>query len=119
MKMPTPIFEPGDIIKVPYPYSEKPVKQYRPALVVSSSELQDVHSLLWVLMITSARNKHWAGDVEVAHFKEAGLPAPSTVRCAKITAVNASAATRIGKLGPAQLRLVSNMMQRALAVLPD
>jgi mRNA interferase MazF len=64
-------------------------------------------------MITSAKNKPWAGDVEVTHLEEAGLPAPSVVRCARITAVDACAAERIGVLGLPQLRLVSNMMQRA------
>ena len=116
--MPTPIFEPGDVIKVPFPYMEKPVKQHRPALVVSSSELQEVHGLLWVLMITSAKNKPWAGDVAVSHLEEAGLPAPSVVRCARIATIEASAATRIGALGQAQLKLVSNMMQRALGSNP-
>ena len=94
------------------------MKQYRPALVVSSSELQEVLGLLWVLMITSARNKPWAGDVEVAHSDEAGLPAPSVVRCAKIATIEASAATQIGALGQAQFKLVSNMMQRALGFNP-
>ena len=109
-----PAFEPGDVIKVPFPYGEKPAKQHRPALVVSSSELQEALGLLWVLMITSAKNKPWAGDVEVTHPEEAGLPAPSVVRCAKVATIEAAAATRIGSLGLAQLKLVSNMMQRAL-----
>jgi mRNA interferase MazF len=114
-----PVFEPGDVIKVPVPLRDKPKKQYRPALVVSSLELQEVHGLLWVLMITSAKNRPWAGDVEVTHPEEAGLPTPSVVRCAKIAAIDASAAERIGKLGPPQLRLVSNMMQRALGSNPS
>ena len=113
-----PVFEPGDVVKVPFPDADRPVKRYRPALVVSSPELQEVHGLLWVLMITSARNRPWAGDVEVAHLEEAGLPAPSVVRCARIAAIDASAAERIGKLGLPQLRLVSNMMQRALGSNP-
>jgi len=108
-----PVFEPGDVIKVPFPYVERPVKQHRPALVVSSPELQDVHGLLWVLMITSAKNRPWAGDVEVTHLEAAGLPVPSVVRCAKIATIEASAATRIGALAQAQFRLVSNMMLRA------
>jgi len=112
--MPTPIFEPGDVIKVPFPFVEKPVKQYRPALVVSSPELQEVHGLVWVLMITSAKNEPWAGDVEIAHLEEAGLSTPSVIRCAKITMIEATEATRIGALRHAQLKLVSNMMQRAL-----
>lgn len=109
-----PAFEPGDIIKVPFPYEEKPAKRYRPALVVSSPELQKRHGLLWVLMITSANNPPWAGDVEVTHLEEAGLPAPSVVRCARIATIEAGAATRIGTLALAQFKLVSNMMQRVL-----
>jgi mRNA interferase MazF len=109
-----PAFEPGDIIKLPFPFGEKPAKQYRPALVMSSPELQEALGLLWVLMITSAKNKPWAGDVEVTHLEEAGLPAPSVVRCAKVATIEAAAATRIGSLGQAQFKLVSNMMQRAL-----
>ncbi len=112
--MPMPVFEPGDVIKVPYPFGEKPAKQYRPALVVSSSELQEVHGLLWVLMITSAKNKPWAGDVEIAHLEDTGLPAASVVRCARVATIEVSSATRIGILGQPQLKLVSNMMQRAL-----
>lgn len=109
-----PAFKHGDVIKVPFPYGETPAKQYRPALVVSSPEMQEALGLLWVVMITSAKNTSWAGDVEVTHLDEAGLPAPSVVRCAKVAAIEATAATRIGSLGLAQLKLVSHMMQRAL-----
>ena len=109
-----PSFEPGDVIKAPFPFVEKPVKQYRPALVVSSPELQKLHGLLWVLMITSAKNKPWAGDVEVQHHDESGLPAPSVVRCAKITTIEASTVQKIGSLGHAQFKLVTHMMQRAV-----
>ena len=107
-------FEPGDIVKVPFPYSETPVRKYRPALVVSSPELHEVHGLLWVMMITSANNRPWAGDVEITHLEGAGLPAPSVVRCAKIAAIEASAAIRIGALGRPQFKIVSNMTKRVL-----
>ena len=111
-------FKPGDIVKVPFPYQEAPARTYRPALVVSAPELQEVHGVLWVLMITSAKNRPWAGDVEILHLEEAGLPAPSVVRCAKISITDASSVTRIGRLGQAQIKLVSGMMQRALGLPP-
>jgi len=111
-----PVFKPGDVIKVPFPYTEKPAKRYRPALVVSSSELQEALGLLWVLMITSSNNKPWAGDVEVTHLEEAGLPASSVIRCAKVATIEATAATRVGSLGMAQFKLVSIMMQKALGI---
>jgi hypothetical protein len=79
-----PIFEAGDVIKVPFPFLEKPVRRYRPALVVSSSELQKLHGLLWVLMI------------------------------AKIATIEATEASRIGTLGHGEFKLVTNMLNRAL-----
>lgn len=41
-------FEPGDVIKVPFPYTDKPARQSRPALVVSIPALEATHGLLWV-----------------------------------------------------------------------
>ena len=109
-----PTFKPGDVIKIPFPYVEKPVQRHRPALVVSSSELQEIHGMLWVLMITSAENRPWAGDVEITDLEKAGLPAPSVVRCARIATMEAKNATVIGALAPAQWKTVSLMLGRAM-----
>ena len=54
-----PIFEAWDIVKVPFPYTGRPVRERRPALVVAAGDLRDRHGLLWVLMITSAENRGW------------------------------------------------------------
>lgn len=111
-----PIFNAGDVVKVPFPYVEKPVRQFRPALVISSPELQELHGLLWVLMITSARNRPWAGDVPTGHLEETGLPVPSVVRCAKIATIETSEAALIGKLADPQWNLVKTMVNRAVQV---
>jgi PemK-like, MazF-like toxin of type II toxin-antitoxin system len=50
-------FEPWDIVKVPFPYTDRPVRQNRPALVIAADELQAAHGLLWLAMITSAANR--------------------------------------------------------------
>ena len=41
-------FEQGDVIKVPFPYTDRTLRQSRPALVVSTARLEDRHRLLWV-----------------------------------------------------------------------
>ena len=66
-------FERGDVIKVPFPYTDRATRQSRPAVVVSTDQLQDLHGLLWVVMITSAKNRGWPDDVPVANLKRAGL----------------------------------------------
>lgn len=47
-------FKLWDVVKVPFPYTDRPVRQYRPALVVAAGEIEAAHGLIWVLMITSA-----------------------------------------------------------------
>jgi mRNA interferase MazF len=54
--------------------------------------------LLWVLMITSAQNRGWPGDVTIPDPAAAGLPAPSIVRTAKIATIEAEDAECIGRL---------------------
>jgi mRNA interferase MazF len=82
-----------DIVKVPFPYTNRPIQQYRPALVIARLHHPGMPELLWVLMITSATHRRWPGDVEIA-----GLSAPSIVRCTKIATIDAKDAATIGHL---------------------
>jgi mRNA interferase MazF len=57
-----PAFDTWDIIKVPFPCTDRPVRERRPALVVASKNIQEHHGLLWVMMITSSENLGWPGS---------------------------------------------------------
>lgn len=95
-----PGFEVWDLVKVPFPYTNRPVQQRRPALVVGVPVAPGAPELLWVLMVTSAANPGWPGDVAVSDLAVAGLPAASVVRSAKIATIEARDAERIGHLPP-------------------
>lgn len=110
-----PTFEQGDVIKVPFPYTDRATRQSRPALVISAPRLEELHGLLWVVMITSAENRRWPDDVPVADLKMAGLPVPSLIRSAKIATIDASDATQLGRVAPDQLRLVMRLVQALTA----
>lgn len=101
-----PTFKQGEVIKVPFPYTDRATRQWRPALVVSTGAVEDRHGLLWVAMITSAENRGWPGDVPVSDLRRAGLPVPSVVRSAKIATIEAADAVRLGRLATAPLRRV-------------
>lgn len=109
-----PIFKQGDIIKVPFPYTDRPTRQSRPAFVVSTGGIEDLHGLLWVVMITSAKNRGWPGDVPVTNLRMAGLPVPSVIRSAKIATIEASDASKLGRVSAAQLKQVTHMLVREL-----
>ena len=105
-----PTFEPGDVIKVPFPYADRATRQSRPALVVSTARLEDLHGLLWVIMITSAENRGWPDDVPVANLAMAGLPVPSLIRSAKIATIDVSDASKLGRVSAVQLRRVTRTL---------
>lgn len=110
-------FEPGDVIRVPFPYTDRATRQSRPAVVVSTARFQDLHGLLWVVMITSADNRGWPDDLPVANLKLAGLPVPSIIRSAKIATIDASDASMLGRLSAAQVRQVTAQIRQRLAPL--
>jgi mRNA interferase MazF len=111
-------FRQGDVIKVPFPYTDCPTRQSRPALVVSAGGIEDAHGLLWVFMITSAENRGWPGDVPVSNLMAAGLPAPSVIRTAKIATIEASDAARLGTVTPALFRQVARRLGQELGFGP-
>ena len=80
--------------------------------MVSSSDLEDTHGLLWVLMITSAENRGWPSDVAVSDLASAGLPVASVIRTAKIAIIEAVDAIKLGKIPAATLRQVGKHLER-------
>lgn len=104
-----------DLVKVPFPYTNRPVQQRRPALVVAVPDAPGAPELLWVLMVTSAANRGWPGDVAVSDLAAAGLPAPSVVRSAKIAIIEARDAKRIGQLPPEDRAWVIKALRGSLA----
>ena len=107
-------FERGDVIKVPFPYTDRATRQSRPAVVVSTAQLQDLHGLLWVVMITSAENRGWPDDVPVANLKLAGLPVPSLIRSTKIATIDVADASKLGRVSAAQVRRVTGKIRQRL-----
>lgn len=109
-----PIFEQGDVIRVPFPYTDRDTRQRRPALVVSNGPTGQENALLWVVMITSAENRPWADDVQIKDHTKVGLPAPSVIRPVKIATIEVRHAEPIGKVATPIRRAV---MQHIKAII--
>ena len=103
------------VVRIPFPYTDRPVRQHRPALVIAAGELTSAHALLWVLMITSAENRGWPEDVLISDYASVGLPVPSLVRCAKIATIDAQDADPIGLLPNADRKSVMRNVERILS----
>jgi mRNA interferase MazF len=112
---PMPSFEQGDVVRVPFPYTDRSTRQRRPALVVSAGGIGDSESLLWVAMITSAENRPWPGDLSFgARYADAGLPAPSVIRPCKIATIEARHAEPLGRVKAKLMSEVMLMVRRNL-----
>src|SRR5271156_5904025 len=104
-----------DVVRVPFPYTDRPVRQRRPALVVAIPGMQAQLGTLWALMITSAANRGWPGDVAISDLLAAGLPVASLVRTEKIATVDVGDAERIGRLPEADRRSVTAWLGQHLS----
>lgn len=103
-----PGFEQGDVVRVPFPYTDRSTRQHRPALVVSKGGIGENAGLLWVVMITSAANRAWPGDAPLDDTHTgAGLPAPSVIRPCKLATIEVRHAERLGRITPEQLTRVT------------
>ena len=118
IEKPMATFRQGDVVKVPFPYTDRATRQHRPALVVSSGDIEAAHSLLWVLMITSAENRGRPGDVPVNNLATAGLPAASVIRTAKIATIEATDAIKLGRVSASSLKQVISRVGETLGATP-
>jgi len=101
-----PTFDRFDIVSVPFPYTDRPVRERRPALIVSLPAHEERTGMLWVVMITSAQHRPWPGDVRLADHVRAGLAIPSMIRTAKIATVEAREARKLGRPAAGEIKAV-------------
>lgn len=107
-----PSFRQGDVIRVPFPRTDRSTRQRRPALVVSDGGIGAADGLLWVVMITSAANRPWPGDLPLGdRYADAGLPAPSIIRPCKLATIEARHAEPLGQIKECLMREVANAIK--------
>lgn len=112
-----PNFEQGDVVRVPFPYTDRATRQRRPALVVSAHGIGENDALLWVAMITSAENRPWPGDLALGrHYEDAGLPSPSVIRPCKLATIDATHAEPLGRIRLTLLSEVISALGRYLGI---
>jgi mRNA interferase MazF len=104
-----------DVVILPFPYMDRSAQKRRPALVVSDSYLHRSFGLVWVAMITSAANPPLPCDIAIADLEQAGLPAPSIIRPAKLAVIETSRVLRrVGRLDAPGVMKVAAEMNRMM-----
>ncbi|MET0378002.1 MAG: type II toxin-antitoxin system PemK/MazF family toxin [Spongiibacteraceae bacterium] len=102
-----------DIVKVPFPFTDKTASKNRPALVLSSAAQFNAavgHSVM--AMITSSAHASWPLDCLIHDLAAAGLPAPSLVRFKLFTLDHRLVRGVLGQLSHSDRQNVQDHLQR-------
>jgi len=107
-------FERFSVVKVPFPFTDRPAAKQRPALILSGRDFgqQSGHSLM--AMITSAKHLAWPLDVTITDLAAAGLPVPCVVRMKLFTLDHRLVLGPLGRLSAQDRRTVGEALKRLL-----
>ncbi len=93
------IYEPFDVVVIPFPFTDSSKAKRRPALVLSqTTDFGKIIEHTILAMITSQKNEPWPLDVVIKNKKLSGLAAPSVVRMKLFTLDNRFILRKIGHL---------------------
>jgi mRNA interferase MazF len=93
------IYNQFDVVIVPFPFTDQNNLKRRPALVISCASFNQQVQHAVMLMITSARNAPWSGDVNIEDLQATGLEKPSVIRMKFFTLDNRLILRKSGLLG--------------------
>ena len=98
---PTTGYSFGDIVLVPFPFTDQSTVKRRPAVVVSSAAYHRSRRDLIIMAVTSqARPGPVFGELKIADWKSAGLIKPSVIKPVISTIDAALVIRRLGRLQP-------------------
>ena len=96
---PTISYSFGDILLVPFPFTDQSATKRRPAVVVSGNRYNAERPDLIIMAVTSQpRSAGGVGEIEVKDWKAAGLLKPSVVKPVITTIEQTLILRRLGRL---------------------
>jgi mRNA-degrading endonuclease toxin of MazEF toxin-antitoxin module len=110
-------YERGDIVLVPFPFSDQLTAKKRPAVVVSSNTYNSTSPDIVIMAITSQTQKSTGlGECMITDWRAAGLLKPSAIKSAISTIEQSLVLKKLGKLSPADLTIAGNALKELLSL---
>jgi mRNA interferase MazF len=117
MTQSTTNFSRGDVVIVPFAFSDRRAFKNRPALILSSDRYHSSRQELIIAAITSRiRQPPLTGDHVIQGWRESGLPRPSVVTAILRTAKSYHVVRKMGVLPPDDMAGVEAGLREALAL---
>ena len=112
----TTSYKRGDVVLVPFPFTDLSSAKQRPALVVSADAFNSTRDDVLVAAITSQIPAQLAADefmIPAGELAECGLPKPSILRLSKLVALHRQLVfKRVGALPVATLTQVMAQLRQ-------
>jgi mRNA interferase MazF len=113
----TTTYSRGEIILVPFAFSERLVFKNRPALVISSEVYNSTRTDLVIAALTSrVRQPLLTGDYQISDWRACGLPRPSVVTMILRTTKHSLVVRKLGELPAAELTEVQEHLRSVLTL---
>ena len=105
-------FEFGDVVLVPFPFTDQTTSKKRPAVVVSSNDYQLHRPDLILIAVTSqSKSSTLYGELVIREWKNAGLVKPSVIKPVVATIQNNLVLSKRGKLHPVDLDALRGLLR--------
>jgi mRNA interferase MazF len=114
--MPTTIgFDFGDIVLVPFPFTDQTATKRRPAVVVSSTAYHQQRPDVILMAVTSqVRSPAGFGEMDIEHWQKAGLLKPAVVKPVMATVEKRLVLRKLGKLEETDRKNLLDVLQQII-----
>lgn len=106
----------GDVVLVPFPFTDQSAAKRRPAVVISANSYNRERPDVIIMAVTSRmRATGPVTDIQIKEWKEAGLLKPSVVKPIITTIEQSLVLRRLGRLQPRDQDLLQQTLATILA----
>lgn len=111
------VYKRGDVILVPFPFSDQTAAKKRPAVIISSDAYNNISDDIVIMAITSQTEKTIRiGECLLADWRDAGLLKPSAVKPAISTIEQSLVLKKLGRLSHYDSISVDTALKEFLAL---
>jgi mRNA interferase MazF len=105
-------YERGDVVLVPFPFSNQSAIKKRPAIIVSSNIYNNISPDIIIMAVSSRKEKPLGiGECLIKDWQDAGLLKPSAAKSAVSTIERNLVLKKLGKLSTTDLLSLENALK--------
>ncbi|MCC7211132.1 MAG: type II toxin-antitoxin system PemK/MazF family toxin [Candidatus Brocadia sp.] len=109
------VYNRGDVVLVPFPFSNQATIKKRPSVIVSSDVYNNTSPDIVIMAITGKTDKTLnVGECLIEDWRDAGLLKPSSIKPAVSTIEQGLVIKKLGKLSPKDLFRMENALKEFL-----